>query len=65
MRGDKLDQLFKQFDMHLARIHNIVKEIEHAEKKREIEFELEGILDKLNITKATDDTGNGHREREL
>lgn len=60
MRDDKLDQLFRQFDMHMARIHRIVREIEHAEKKREIEFELDGILDKLNITKAQDDTGTGH-----
>lgn len=65
MADKKLDRLFRQFDMYHARIQHILREIEHAEKKREIEFELDTLLEKFQITKALDDTGTGDRGCQL
>lgn len=60
MKNKNLEELFKQFDMHYARIQNIMRQIEHAEKKREIDIELELILDKYNITRTHDDRAGRH-----
>lgn len=65
MRDKKLDILFRKFDLHYAMIQQIMREIEHAEKKREIENELYDMLDKYNITKASNDRQRGDREGEF
>lgn len=55
MGNHSLEDLFRQFDMHYSRIRNIIREIEYAERKREIALELDMILDKYNIKWSEDD----------
>lgn len=52
---DRFMQLMRKFDEQYARIYKIIARIEDAEKKREIESELDCILDVYNISKADRD----------
>lgn len=49
---DRFIELMRKFDEHYTRMVKIIAQIEHAEKKREIERELDYILDTCNINKA-------------